>query len=78
MAATPINIRNGQAKVMKVRVEPGGMEVRLGQGETLRLAYEPPLFGEEVDICPDGRDGVTVRLPTTEFSVRQGVKPKAA
>jgi hypothetical protein len=68
----PFVVRNTHLAPMHVLIEPGQIKIALPPQHLLEIQVFDMPEGQTVEITPDDRPGLTLRVPSSSFKFRSG------
>jgi hypothetical protein len=68
----PFIVRNSHPAPMQVLIEPGQIKIALPPQHVLQIEVLDLPEGQTIEITPDGRPGLTLKVPSTQFKFRSG------
>jgi len=74
----PLIIRNGHRTDLKVLIEPGQITISVPPGDAVQIEVHNMPAGETIEIAPNGDPGLTLVIPTTQFTIKHGSNPSNA
>lgn len=74
----PFFVRNTHPAPMHVLIEPGQIKIALPPEHVLEIEVFDMPEGETVEIIPDPRPGLTLKVPSSQVKFRSGARARAA
>ena len=74
----PFIVHNPHRTDMKVLIEPGQIAISVPPGDAVKIEIHNMPEGETIEISPDPGPGLTLVIPTTQFTIRHGNKSAQA
>lgn len=68
----PFIVRNSHPAPMHVLIEPGQIKIALPPQHVLQIEVLDMPEGQTIEITPDARPGLTLKVPSTQFKFRSG------
>ena len=68
----PFVVRNSHDTPMHVLIEPGQLSITLPPNHVLEIDVLDLPEGRTIEIAPDGRPGLTLKVPSSQFKFRSG------
>jgi hypothetical protein len=74
----PFFIRNTHPSPMHVLIEPAKIRIALPPDHVLEIDVLDMVEGQTIEIIPDPRPGLTLKVPSTQVKFRSGARERAA
>jgi hypothetical protein len=74
----PFYVRNSHPSPMHVLIEPGQIRITLPPEHVLEIEVTEITDGETIEIIPDPRPGLTLKVPSSQVKFRSGAAARRA